>query len=246
MVQKINTKKYESIITSVEIDDREVNRIAYAKEQYVNLNPRVEHLDIGDYIFHGENGIDVVFELKEEDDFLNSITSETHHLHNQVYEMVSNYDYTFVIVISPDLSQAISQLYYSSGISMSLPQINGAISEYNTVSTVLFTQTRYQAFDLMVRQAGKIIQQKPFCYKFSKKSTNWALNSLMAMKGVDKKAEVIVRTLNLHTIMDVMRLSKEDLLKVDGVGDKLADKILRNIGKWKTYESDDKDQTKLI
>ncbi len=247
MMTKINCKKYQDIIKRVLIDDRENNRIGYALEQYAPLNPLKGHLECGDYIFHGYNGIKVVFELKEEDDFLNSINSETHHLHNQVWEMTRKYDYTFVIVITPDLSQAIDQLYYSSEISMSMPQINGEIADINTVSTVMFVQTRYQAFDLMMRQAGKIIQRKPFCYKFGKKSTNWALNALMAMKGVDKKAENIVRTLNLHTVDDLLKLTKEDLMKVDLVGDKIADKILNNIKEYNTNElSQDKEQSKLF
>ena len=32
-----------------------------------------------------------------------------------------------------------------------------------------------------MRVAGKIIRQKPYCYKFNKKSTNYALNILSAM-----------------------------------------------------------------
>lgn len=246
-MQKINTTKYEEVIKRVFIDDRENERIDFAFNQFHSLNPLKAHLDIGDYIFQGYNGIKVCFEYKTGADFLNSINSETNHLHNQVWEMTNNYEYTFVIVECMDLSREADQLYYSSGISISLPQINGAIAEYNTVSTVLFTQTKYQAFDLMVRQAGKIIMQKPMCYKYGKKSTNWALNILGGMRGVEKKAENIVRTLNLHTLEDIMNLDKEQLMSVDLIGEKTAEKILENIKRWNTYDlTEDKEQSKLF
>lgn len=109
---------------------------------------------------------------------------------------------------------------------MSLPQINGAIADYCVESTVLNVQTQYQAFDLMMRVAGKIIKQKPLRYKYGKKSTNSALNYLSAIKGLDSKAEIICRTLNLKSLNDLMSLNKDRLLEVKGVGDKLADKIL--------------------
>ena len=227
---KINTGNYEGIISSVLIDDREHGRIEYALTQYSSFNPLKCHLDIGDYIFVGHNGVQVVFEYKTGNDFLNSI-SESHHLHNQVHNMITNFEYTFVIVECTDLMHELDELYFSSGISMSLQQINGAVAEFCTNSTVLFVQTQYQAFDLMMRISGKIIQQKPFRYKYGRKSTNQALNWLSAMKGLDKIAENICRTLNLRTLEDVMNLTKEDLVKVDKVGEKKAEKILNNIRK---------------
>lgn len=225
-MRQINCKNYVETISSVLIDDRENKRIDYAMEQYAPLNPLKCHLDIGDYIFVGNNGIKVVWEYKTGSDFLNSINSETNHLHNQVYEMTRKFDYTFVIVQSMDLIQEIDELYYSSGVSMSLPQIDGAIAEYCTESTVLFAQTQYQAFDLMMRVAGKIIKQKPLRYKYGKKSTNSALNYLGSIKGIDEIAEDICRVLNLRTHEDLQRLSKKDLMKVNGIGDKKATKII--------------------
>lgn len=225
-MRQINCKNYVGTISSVLVDDRENKRIDYAMEQYAPLNPLKCHLDIGDYIFVGNNGIKVVWEYKTGSDFLNSINSETNHLHNQVYEMTREFDYTFVIVQSMDLVQEVDELYYSSGVSMSLPQINGAIADYCVESTVLNVQTQYQAFDLMMRVAGKIIKQKPLRYKYGKKSTNSALNYLSAIKGLDSRAEIICRTLNLKSLNDLMRLNKDRLLDVKGVGDKLADKIL--------------------
>lgn len=228
-MQKINTGKYKDVISNVLIDDRENKRIEYALQQYKDFNPLKSHLEIGDYVFVGNNGVTVVFEYKRGDDFLNSINDENHHLHNQVYDMVTNFDYTFVMVECEDLMRQADELYYSTGISMSLPQINGAISEFSTVSTVLQAQTQYQAFDLMMRTAAKIIQQKPYSYKYGKKTTNSALNYLGSIKGVDDYAEIICRELDLHTHKDLQNLTAKKLMDVKGIGEKKAEKIMKQL-----------------
>lgn len=226
-MSNIKTDKYEEIISSVLIDNRENDRIDYALKQYKGFNPLVCQLDVGDYIFVGENGIQVVFEYKTGADFLNSI--DGNHLHNQVYEMITNFDYTFVIIECEDMIHQLDELYYSSGVSMSLQQIDGAISEYCTVSTVLQAQTQYQAFDLMMRIAAKIILEKPFCYKFGRKSTNSALTYLTSIKGLNNKAHAIVKELDLHTLNDLLNLTVADLERVDGIGKVTAEKIINQI-----------------
>lgn len=222
---KINTKNYENIIESVLIDDRETARIDDAMGAYSPFNPLKCHLDYGDYIFIGYNGIRVTWEFKTGNDFINSIIANEH-LHNQVYNMITNEDYTFVIVQSPDLLQELDEYYFSSGISVNLQQVNGAIAEYCTVSNVLQVQTLYQAFDLMMRTSGKLIQQKPYRYNFTKKTTNSALNYLTSIKGLDDKAIDICRTLNLKCKDDLDNLTIEKLTTVKGIGEKSAKKIL--------------------
>ena len=225
---KINTQNYEGIIIDVAIDARESDRKDYAMEQYAPFNPHIEHLDVGDYIFKGENGIEVVVEYKQDSDFISSVVG-SEHLHNQTYDMVTNYEYSFIMIQCNDLRAELNNHYYKTGQDISFSQLNGAIAQFNTVSTVLFAQTRYQAFDLMMRQSGKLILQKPMKYKFGKKTNNSALNYLSAIKGLDKRAEEICNELDLKTLNDLLNLTKEDLTKVNGVGSKKADLILNNI-----------------
>ena len=228
-MMNINTKNYEGVITQVLIDDREQDRVDYALKQFAPFNPLVGHLDVGDYIFIGENGVQVAVEYKKDGDFLSSVVSETHHLHNQTYDMVTNFEYSFILVECADLRKEMEKRYYQTGQDISFQQLNGAIASFNTVSTVLFAQTHYQAFDLMMRMAGKLIMDKPFKYKFGKKTKNTALNYMSAMKGLDKRAEEICNQLNLTTLEDLLNLTKDDLQKVKGVGSKKAEMILRNI-----------------
>lgn len=230
MNPKIKTKKYENIIESVVIDNRELDRRDYAMEQYAPFNPIIRQLDYGDYIFKGHNGVRVCVEYKTGADFLTSINRDTNHLHNQVHGMIHNHDYCFVMVEVEDLNKLINKRFYQTGLRMSVQEINGVISDLNTVCTVLYAQTRFGAFDLMMRQAGKIIQQKPFLYKFGKKSHNSALNYLNCIHGLDNKAKDIVDTLGIYTKKDLDNLTIEDLCKVDGIGEKTASMILAELG----------------
>ena len=226
----LNTKPYKDIIKEVWIDDRENSRKDYFSLKYKDFNPSIHHLRHGDYIFIGYNGVKVCVEFKTGEDFLSSIDPSTNHLHNQVYGMIQDYDYTFVIVECKDLDKTATKKFYQTGINVPVQMINGAVSDLNTVSTVLFSQSPFQTADLLMRMAGKVIEEKPFLWKFGKKSTNTALNYLNCIHGLKNKAYDIVTTLNLHTKKDLDNLTIDDLCKVNGVGRKTAEYILAELG----------------
>ena len=226
----LNTKPYKDIIKEVWIDDRENSRKDYFSLKYKDFNPSIRHLRHGDYIFIGYNGVKVCVEFKTGEDFLSSIDPSTNHLHNQVYGMIQDYDYTFVIVECKDLDKTATKKFYQTGINVPVQMINGAVSDLNTVSTVLFSQSPFQTADLLMRMAGKVIEEKPFLWKFGKKSTNTALNYLNCIHGLKNKAYDIVTTLNLHTKKDLDNLTIDDLCKVNGVGRKTAEYILAELG----------------
>lgn len=229
MRQKINTKKYEKVIKTCLIDDRETERIPFVKEQYAPFNPIIDRLDVGDYIFIGHNGVKVAVEYKTINDFLTSIDRSENHLHNQVYRMIQEYDYCFVMIEAEDINKACTKRFYQTGLNVSIQEINGAISDLNTVCTILQSQTQFGAFDLMMRTAAKVIEQKPFLWKFGKKSTNTALNYLNCIHGLRNKATDIVETLDLRTKSDLDNLTLDDLMKVDGIGKLTAEMILSEL-----------------
>ena len=224
---KINTKPYQNIISEILVDDREGHRIKYALDKYQELNPKKTHLEIGDYIFKSPKNISVCFEYKTGSDFLTSI--DNNHLHNQYYEMIVNYDYPFIIVESDNLMDTLQKRYYQTGLDMSINQVNGAISDYTVNATVLFAQSQFQAFDLMMRVAGKIFINKPVRYKYGKKDKNTALNYLTSIRGMGNKAETICQTYNLHSLSDLLTLDEEKLRNIDGIGKNTAKKILQAI-----------------
>ena len=225
---KLNTKKYKRYINKVFIDDREHARIDFVESLYKEFNPRVTRLKYGDYVFEGDS-VKVGFEFKTADDFLSSIDDSTH-LHNQVFEMVnfSGYDFCFIIV-SGDIIKTTLEREKSINRMITVPQINGVTSSILMSCPIIYVSNDLQAFDLMMRIASKFIQNKPVKYKYHRKSHNTALNLLSSIHGLDEKANLIVGSLNLHTVDDVLKLTKEQLVTVGGIGDVTAENILAEI-----------------
>ena len=82
-----------------------------------------------------------------------------------------------------------------------------------------------------MKQAQKCLQDKPIVKKFPRKDKNVCFNWLCYCNyGINaKKATAIVETLELHTLSDLQNLTKEQLLSVDGIGEKNAIRILEAI-----------------
>ena len=213
----------------VTIDSRETNRIKsatkYFKEQ--GLEVSVEELPIGDYIF--SNGKEeVVFEMKLISDFVSSI--QNGRVFNQAINQSENYDYHFVI-IHGDLATRSKCLAMSRNyIPVTVYQYLGAIASLNRYTTVIETYSPYlnESYYRMMTQARKCLTNKPIVKKFPKKHKNTALNFLTyTIYGINyKKAQLIVDTYNLESLNDLMKLNKEDLCLIDGIGEKTAENII--------------------
>jgi DNA excision repair protein ERCC-4 len=213
----------------ITIDSREQTRIKsatkYFKEQ--GLEVSVEELEIGDYIFSdGKN--EVCFEFKLTSDFIASI--QDGRVFNQSINMAENYDYAFVMVHG-DLATrskciAMSRNYRE----VNLFQYIGAISSLNRYVTVLQCYSPFinESYYTMMTQAKKCLSTKPIIKKFPRKHKNPAMNFLCHdIYGINyKKAELIVKEYNLQSLNDLMKLTHEDLTKIDGIADKTAEKII--------------------
>ena len=223
----------------VTIDNREQSRIKSATKYYKEqgLEVSVEELEIGDYIFSDGNN-EVVFEFKLISDFISSI--QDNRVFNQSINMAENYDYAFVM-IHGDLHTrskciAMSRNYRE----VNLFQYIGAISSLNRYVTVLQCYGPFinESYYTMMKQAQKCLLDKPIVKKFPRKDKNPAFNYLAyCIYGVSaKRAKDIVYTCHLKTMEDLFNLTHQDLTKIDGIGDNLADRILTSISE-DSYES---------
>ena len=213
----------------VTIDTREQNRIESATKYYKEqgLEVEVAELEIGDYLFNDK----VCFEFKLTSDFISSIQSGR--VFNQSINMAENYDHAFVM-IHGDLATrskciAMSRNYRE----VNLFQYIGAISSLNRYVTVLQCYSPFinESYYTMLVQAKKCLLNKPIVKKFPRKDKNSALNWLCHdVYGINyKTAEKIVTELELHTLEDLFTLEHYRLTAIDGIGDKIADKIMRSI-----------------
>lgn len=212
------------------IDDREKDRVKTAKQYYHKYNPIIVELPVGDYVFHNNN-ISVVFEYKTVADFISSVNDNR--VFNQALQQTAEFDYHFVIIVGNEKSliKAKDKLYRMTKQNFTNSQWNGAIASLVEFTSVLTAKTESLAFDLMERIALKCTRDKPVIKRFPKSKGSPAYRFLCNnVNGIaDKTAEKICNDLNLWSIGDVLSLNVETLCKVNGIGKRKAQSILKQV-----------------
>ena len=210
----------------VQIDSREKDRVKTASEYYKKqgLDVEVCELEIGDYLFDGK----VVFEMKLISDFVSSIQNGK--IFNQAISQAEEFPYHYVIIVGNEHTRtkclAMSRNYRP----VTVFQYLGAIASLNRYTTVIESYSPYieETYYRMFITAKKALSDKPIVKKFPRKHKNPALNFLMySVYGINhKKAQLIVDTYDLKSLTDLMKLTKEDLTKIEGIGPKTATNII--------------------
>lgn len=202
-------------------------RITGARKYFEDIE--VVELSVGDYILDDE----VVFEYKTFDDFISSIIDKR--VFNQSLNQMEEFKYHFVILELGklfDLDKRLTNRYYKSGVPVTKKQYYGAISRLNTYTTVLpVNGDSKECFKVMESQAEKCLDDKTLVKQYNVKTGNSALNYLCNnIRGVGLvTGETITEDLGLVCLEDLLELDKEQLMSINGVGDKTADNILRQI-----------------
>ena len=186
---------------SLVIDSRETKRIKSATKYYENLDYKV-----------------TVSTLDTGD-----------YLFRECIDQTEYYPYHFCIIQGSnyDLKRALD---YSN---ISMRQYIGSISRLNTYTTVINCMGGVNlAYYTMHTQTKKCLDNLGKVKQFKTKNYNTAFNILAyTIPRVSSiRADRIVETLSLETVTDVTNLTKEDLLTVDGIGENLADNIIKHIG----------------
>ena len=215
----------------VQIDSREKNRVKSASEYYKSQGMDVEvcELEIGDYLFDKQ----VVFEMKTIADFIASIND--HRVFNEAINQAEKFDYHYVVIFGDDHTRAKCISMSRNYREVNYFQYLGAIASLNRYTTVIesYSPLINEAYYRMLITAKKCLQNKPIIKKFERKEKNAAFNYLAyCVYGVSaKRANDIVQTLGLKTLDDILHLHHDMLTGVDGIGDRLASKIMITIGR---------------
>ena len=214
------------------IDSREQSRIKQASEYYAKqgLTVEVQELPIGDYLFT-DGSDEVVFEFKTIADFISSI--QDNRVFNEALNQAENYNHHFVVIQGDESTRAKCLAFTKNYRKVTIFQYHGAIASLNRYTTVLESYSSFidEAFYKMLVQTRKCLSDKPIVRKFPKKTSNSAFNFLCGcIYGINyKKANQIVNTYHLESLADLMKLTKEDLMKIDGIGEKTANNIITQI-----------------
>lgn len=232
-------------MTNLKIDSREQKRIESAKDYFTPFadieQVTVEQLENGDYIFTNK-GLTCGFEYKTSTDFLSSILNKR--VFKECIGLRETVDYPFLI-IEGNIPYAKNKLYYSAQQTITNEQIQGAIYRLRCILPVIIVENplvpddkkdddlEALCFHEMYNQQKKGCDGKTPYYKelCADKHKNPAISLLMMENGLSLKlAEQIAETLNINTQNEYLQLTKEDLLSVDGIGEKKASRILRQRG----------------
>ena len=209
----------------VKIDSREQNRVKTARRLFEELNHEtiIEQLPIGDYVC-GQ----CVVEFKTASDFLASIFDGR--LFTEAINQADNFNHHFIMIIGDvDKAIAINKHFIADFNKVSFYKV---VSKLCTFTNVLFFRDSYDAFLCMHELFLQCnAEDKPLMKKVQKISyDNPAANYLACIPGISTKRAIgIAEQLELNTLADLIRLTKDDLLKVDGVGNILAEKIITAI-----------------
>ena len=216
----------------VQISDKELTRIPQAQKYFgeeLHLETEVTNLEVGDYVFDNK----VAVEYKTMSDFISSI--QNHRVFNEAINQAENFDYHYVLIQGNEHDRAKCLAMTKHYQPVNLFQFHGAIASINRYSTVIECYSPFinEAFYKMYIQAKKDLSQKPIIKKFERKEKNAAFNYLAyCVYGVSaKRANDIVQTLGLKTLDDILHLDHDMLTGVDGIGDRLASKIMITIGR---------------
>lgn len=232
-------------LTNLKIDAREQKRIESAKDYFTPFadidKVTVEQLENGDYIFENE-GLTCGFEYKTSNDFLTSILNKR--VFKECIGLRETVDYPFII-IEGNIPYAKNKLYYSAQQTITNEQIQGAIYRLRCILPVIIVENplvpsdkkdddlEALCFQEMYKQSKKGCDGKTPYYKeiCADKNKNPSISLLMMLNGFNLvTAKKIAETLNINTQKEYLELTKEDLLSVDGIGEKKANGILKQRG----------------
>ena len=219
------------------VDSREHIRVDYVKRRAKGWGWTVEvkELQVGDYVCGN-----TVFEYKTVTDFIASMYDGR--LKRESINQANNYPYHFVMIVG-NIHEGITQFkwwlksnknqYYRNFDYSNLydTYILGAIASLCTYTNVLMVQNQKDAFNLMKRVMDKCNDtHKTVVLPIDKMSRNPCFNFIRSIPRIsDKRANAIVDALELTSLKALLKCKKKDFMSVNGIGETLADEIMKAI-----------------
>lgn len=219
------------------IDNREKRSIIPQKLTELGVEIEYATLPIGDYLINNT----ICVERKEINDYVGSLTSG--HLHTQLYQMSTNFDCSYLIVegiISEVLMyrKIKRSAYISSLVGASLKR---SPDGRQGVVQLINLETPFDTVLFLKSLEEKSINNEPRLPKLSR--VNWGtkdriLYLISSITGIgEKKAMNILNYFG--TVKNFVNASVDDLMKVEGIGQKIAENIFKLLNTSYRRISDD-------
>lgn len=210
------------------MDSREhKERKKYAERRFKawGMDYEIKQLKYGDYVCGN-----VVIEWKTTIDFIQSIYDGR--LKKESIDQANNFPFHFVFVVgSVDVACYEWKRYTKRNFHKT--HFFSAMASLLTYTNVVTFKDDKEAFQCMrfvfekCNDTGNRIVRP-----VEKLSRNPCYNFLVSIPRISqKRAENIVALHNLKNLRDLLKLDKKKLLAVDGIGESLADEVLRALGR---------------
>lgn len=228
------------------IDSREKARGKSAIRYYrrIENDVTIQTLDYADYLFI-ENDKTVAYEFKTYTDFIQS--TENGSVFEEVINQTNEYDYSFLLLYG-DMKQEISLEYFRRNINYDYSEfqdymsklVNGARRRVLTICPVITVDMKSDAYLYKSFKEMHLTSKKCFDTKYlggvkrPVKTGNILTHILCGVNGIStKKAETIIKELEIDNLYNLCVLDANDFHKVKGVGEKTAKNI------WEFIHFDD-------
>lgn len=209
------------IIMKVIVDSRETKERKKKGEEIFD-KVEIKQLEYGDYVY-GNCGV----EFKTADDFISSVKSKR--IFKQAIGLKDNYQNHFIIVYG-DMSEAIEKTMYI-GHYFSVNQYLGSLASLVQITNVLQVKNLSQAFKLTKFLFDKCNDGRNRDIAISneqRKEKNKIISVLMLIGSVNsKRAETMVKELNINTLEDLINIDPNQVLKLKGFGKKTVNSITK-------------------
>lgn len=234
---KKNNKNNEDIESKGEEDSRPViyadsregsSRVLRELEQ-LNVDIKVKSLAVADY----QVSDDVAIERKTNSDFISSIMDKR--LHKQAKELVENFKKPLMIIEGTELysgfihPNAVRGAMASIAVDFGIPIIPTRSPEDTAamINRIAIREQTHEKSDIQIRT-----EKKPL--------TTWE-QQLYIIESLPNVGPVTARKLleEFQSVKGVINASEDDLKRVEGIGDKIAKRILRVVDSgFKTIKTD--------
>lgn len=180
----------------------------------------------GDYVYGN-----TVVEYKTTIDFIQSLFDGR--LKKEAIDQANHFPYHFIFVVGSVDVACYTIKKYTRIKDFHKTNFYSAVASLMTFTNVIILPDEKDAFKLMRYVFEKCNDTKRRAVKpVDKLSRNPCYNFLVGVPRINqKRAENIVALHNLKTLRQLVQLDKEKLLAVEGIGESLADEILKAIGK---------------
>ena len=224
----------------ITIDTREKHRKQQATQYYKTQHqttPQIKQLPTADYTFT-HNNTTTAYEYKTIPDLLKSITDKTLFQETSNQTQNPNYDYNYLL-IQGDLMETLRNQYtiprirnkykdYKHYLTSHIKRYQGAKRRCLTILPIIEVKTQNQAFEEMWQQSLKCSTNKKYggIIRQQDKNANPLIIFLTSIGDIGEiTSENLIQHHQCKTLQDLLGLTMDDLLEVQGIGEKTASKI---------------------